>query len=235
MLKKTILSFFSPKNTRTNISSLNLANHTIQKVSCTKFLGIYIDDELQWGEHINHVLKMVSSGSYALHAVKRFLSTDNMKTLYYSLIHSHLSYGTMLWGSAFQYRLRQLEVIQKKAVRNICNVGYNAQTSPLFKQLSIPKLNDIYNTQLCKLMFLFTNGTLPCPLQMVFTRNSNVHSYQTRQAHDPHFVARKSSFISKNVMYQAPVAWSNLPLATKSCKTVKSFNYQVKKYYINTY
>ena len=158
-----------------------------------------------------------------------------MKTLYYSLIHSHLSYGTMLWGSAFQYRLRQLEVIQKKAVRNICNVGYNAHTSPLFKQLSIPKLNDIYNTQLCKLMFLFTNGTLPCPLQMVFTCNSNVHSYQTRQAHDPNFVARKSSFISKFFMYQAPVAWSNLPLATKSCKTVNSFNNQVEKYYINTY
>ena len=177
---KTNFIICSPKNTHTNISSLNLANHTIQKVSCTKFLGIYIDDELQWGEHINHVLKRVSSGSYTLHAVKRFLSTDNMKTLYYSLIHSHLSYGTMLWGSAFQYRLRQLEVIQKKAVRNICNVGYNAHTSPLFKQLSIPKLNDIYNTQLCKLMFLFTNGTLPCPLQMVFTRNSNVHLYQTR-------------------------------------------------------
>ena len=70
---------------------------------------------------------------------------------------------------------------------------------------------------------------------MVFTRNSNVHSYQTRQAHDPHFVARKSSFISKFCMYQAPVAWSNLPHATKSCKAVKSFNYQVKKYYIKVY
>ena len=158
-----------------------------------------------------------------------------MKTLYYSLIHSHLSYGTLIWGSAFQYRLRQLEVIQKKAVRNICNAVYNAHTGPLFKQLNVPKLVDIYNAQLCKLMYLFTNGTLPCSLQMVFMRNSNVHSYQTRQAHDPHFVVRKSSFISKNVMYQAPVAWSNLPHATKSCKTVKSFNYQVKKYHIKAY
>ena len=192
--QKTNFIMFSPKNTHTNISALHLANHTIQKVSCTKFLGIYIDDELQWGEHINHVLKRVSSGSYALRAVKRFLSKDNMKTLYYSLIHSHLSYGTLIWGSAFQYRLRQLEVIQKKAVRNICNAVYNAHTDPLFKQLNVPKLVDIYNAQLCKLMYLFTNGTLPCSLQMVFTRNSNVHSYQTRQAHDPHFVARKSSF-----------------------------------------
>ena len=128
MLKKNNFIICSPKNTHTNSSALHLANHTIQNVRCTKFLGIYIDDELQWGEHINHVLKRVSSGSYALHAVKRFLSKDNMKTLYYSLIHSHLSYGTLIWGSAFQYRLRQLEVIQKKAVRNICNAVYNAHT-----------------------------------------------------------------------------------------------------------
>ena len=150
-----------------------------------------------------------------------------MKTLYYSLIHSHLSYGTMLWGSAFQYSYVNWKLFRRK-LSVIYVMLVTMHTSPLFKQLSIPKLNDIHNTQLCKLMFLFTNGTLPCPLQMVFTRNSNVHSYQTRQAHDPHFVARKSSFISKNCMYQAPVAWSNLPLATKSCKSVKSFNYQVK-------
>ena len=41
--------------------------------------------------------------------------------------------------------------------------------------------------------------------------------------------------LSSFFMYQAPVAWSNLPIATKSCKTVKSFNYQVKKYYIKAY
>ena len=108
-------------------------------------------------------------------------------------------------------------------------------TGPLFKQLRIPKLVDIYNSQLCKLMYLFTNGTLPCPLQMVFKRNSDVHSYPTRIAHDPHFVARTNHFFSKFVMYQAPVAWSKLPVLTKSCKTIKTFNYHVKRYFINAY
>ena len=226
---------FSPKNKPTNITSLNLENQIIQKVNCAKLFGIFIDDELKWSVHINHVLKGVSSGSYALNSVKRFLSRDNMKTLCYSLIHSHLSYGTLLWGSAFQYRLHQLEVIQKKSVRNICNAMYNAHTGPLFKQLRIPKLIDIYNNQLCKLMYLFTSGTLPCPLQMVFTRNSDVHSYPTRIAHNPHFVARKNHFFSKFFMYQAPVDWSKLPVLTKSCKTIKTFNYHVKRYFINAY
>ena len=133
-----------------------------------------------------------------------------MNTLYYSLIHSHLSYVTMLWGSAFQYRLRQLQVIQKKAVRKICNVGYNAHTSPLFNQLSIPKLNDIYNTQLCKLMFLFTNGTLPCPLLMVFTRNSNVHSYQTRQAHDLYILLQGKVVLSRFFYVSGPCSMVQL-------------------------
>ena len=133
--QKTNFIVFLPKNkpiTSTSITSLNLENQIIQKVNCAKFLGIFIDDELKWSVHINHVLKRVSSGSYALHSVKRFLSRDNMKTLYYSLIQSHLSYGTLLWGSASQYRLHQLEVIQK-SVRNICNAMYNAHTGPLFK------------------------------------------------------------------------------------------------------
>ena len=74
-------------------------------------------------------------------------------------------------GFSFSIQATSTEVIQKKSVRNICNATYNAHTGPLFKQLRIPKLVDIYNSQLCKLMYLFTSGTLPCPLQMVFKRN----------------------------------------------------------------
>ena len=111
--QKTNFMVFSPKNKPTNITSLNLENQTIQQVHCAKCLGIFIDDELKWSVHINHVLKRISSGSYALHSVERFVSRDNMKTLCNSIIHSHLSYVTLLWGSAFQYRLHQLEVIQK--------------------------------------------------------------------------------------------------------------------------
>ena len=36
-------------------------------------------------------------------------------------------------------------------------------------------------------------------------------------------------------MYQAPVAWSKLPVLTKSCKTIQAFNYHVKRYFINAY
>ena len=73
--------------------------------------------------HINRITKNIASGSYAIHYVKRFLSMNNMKLLYHSLIHSHLRYnGTMLWSSASQCWLRKLEISSNKCIRNICNI-----------------------------------------------------------------------------------------------------------------
>ena len=138
-------------------------------------------------------------------------------------------------GFSFSIQVTSTGSNTEKSVRNICNATYNAHTGTLFKQLRIPKLVDIYNSQLCKLMYLCINGTFPCPLQMVFKRNSDVHSYPTRIAHDPHFVARTNHFFSKFFMYQAPVAWSKLPVLTKSCRTIQTFNYHVKRYFINAY
>ena len=84
------------------------------------FLGIYIDDKLEWGEHIQRISKKISSGSYAINKSKRLLSLENLKLLYYSLVHSHLNYGTILWGAAYRYRLNKLEKIQKRCIRNVC-------------------------------------------------------------------------------------------------------------------
>ena len=69
------------------------------------------------------------------------------KSLYFSLVHLHLAYGNMLWGTAYLHRLHRLIMIQK-CVRNVCNVPYNTESSCLFKQLGMPKFVDIMPIQL---------------------------------------------------------------------------------------
>ena len=93
VLKTNFMKF--GKGSQTSEYDLHLSNNSITKVSSAKFLGIIIH-ELGWSEHINRITKNIASGSYVIYSVKRFLSMNNMKLLYHSLIHSHLSYGTML-------------------------------------------------------------------------------------------------------------------------------------------
>ena len=193
------------------MTAIKLGNQQILQVRNTKFLGIYIDDGLEWGGHINHITKKIASRADVLQAVKLYLSLDNMKSLYHSLVHSHLTYGTILWGSAFKYRLHKVEILQKKAIRNNCNTIYNAPTAPLFKQLDITKLIDVYNIQLCKLMYSYISGTLLTPLKTIFTSNSAVHAYETRHASDPHVAVRKTSIAARTFIHQCPRAWLALP------------------------
>ena len=129
---------FAPNNTNNNITSITLRNQQILRVNKATFLGIYIDDGPEWDDYINHIVKMLSSGSYLIHTVKRYMFVDNLKSLYYSLIHSHLTYSIMLWGSSYQYRLYKFEILQKKSIRNMCNAGYNAPKTPLLSSLALP-------------------------------------------------------------------------------------------------
>ena len=72
-----------------------------------KFLGILIDENLTWKNHLSYINTKVPRALFSLKQVKHFLPKQCMKTLYYALIHSHLSYGILAWGNATQSALRQ--------------------------------------------------------------------------------------------------------------------------------
>ena len=115
------------------------------------------------------------------------------------------------------------------------DTGYNAPTTQPFKQLGITKLMDIYDIQLCKLMYSYTIGTLVTPLQTIFTNNYFVPSHQTRHSRDPYIVARKTSSATRTFIHQCWKAWLALPDNVKNCKSVKSFSQRVNIYYLSTY
>ena len=73
---------------------------------------------------------IILSNSYSVDHMQfiqsKDMSVDNLKSLYYRLIHSPLTYDTILWGSTHQYRLNKLEILQKKSIRNMYNAGFNA-------------------------------------------------------------------------------------------------------------
>ena len=82
-----------------------------------------------------------------------------MKILYYSLIHSHLSYGDLVCGNATSSALRQTILLQKRALRLIHNAKYNSHTDPLFRSSRILELADLvkYQAALFGLILILIN------------------------------------------------------------------------------
>ena len=66
-LKKTNVMCFSTKQNRNVVDPhVNVDSNNVEKVETTKYLGIHFDQNLNWDNHVNHVLSKVNSGLYAL-------------------------------------------------------------------------------------------------------------------------------------------------------------------------
>ena len=117
--------------------TLNFAGNEINNPEYVKFLGIIVDGKLNWKHHIDYVIKKMNSGVYALRKLKLLLPRWVLRTLYFSLIESHLSYGLTVWGGTFPSYTKPLKIIQKKCIRVISNKPYNYPTADLFKELNI--------------------------------------------------------------------------------------------------
>lgn len=170
-----------------------------------------------------------------MNAAKNHVSNMNLKMLYHSLIQPYLAYGITLWGSAHQTNLKRLVTLQKRAVRIITNSKYNEPSNALFKSLFIPKFYDLYNIQLCKLIFAYSQGELPYPLHKMFVPNHNVHRLNTRQQNDLHVPLIRRDTVFRSFIHRGPNIWSQLPESVKSSNTNKSFNSQIKKYFLSKY
>ena len=59
---------------KSKIKSLNIANLTINFVSHTKFLGLWIDTKLNWTEHVNRVCMKLHRHINLFKLGKNFLS-----------------------------------------------------------------------------------------------------------------------------------------------------------------
>lgn len=70
-------------------------NCPIRKVKEAKFLGVIIDDKLNWLAHIDHVAKKLRSAAAVLCRIGDCIPKEN----YRALFESHLTYGiTALFG-----------------------------------------------------------------------------------------------------------------------------------------
>ena len=110
-LAKTNFIIFSPKgikeyNLNQTFHILDINNEIIKQAKSAKFLGIDLDKYLDWNIHVSKIMSKLSRGLYILNKVKNVLPQSAMKTLYYSIFHSHLTYGIMIWGSSLSTSLK---------------------------------------------------------------------------------------------------------------------------------
>ena len=86
-------------------------------------------------KHINIISSKIYRAIFEINRLKHFLPYNALKTLYYTLIQIHLTYGVHAWGNG--NTVIKLQTLQKRALRIINNKRYRSHTDPIFKSENI--------------------------------------------------------------------------------------------------
>ena len=79
--------------------ALNFNNESLNIISNDKILGVFVDNNLTWSDHIKHLTKKISSSIWLLSKIKKFLSQAHSFT---SHIFNHILTFVTLYGQALQ-------------------------------------------------------------------------------------------------------------------------------------
>ena len=131
---KTEFIVFRPSRKSLSKRIILTINRTkIHESTKIKYLGIILDQRLSWRDHINELSKKLGRAISMLYKARHFCTLHVIKTLYYSIFNSHITYGLPVWGYANDIYLNKIIKLQKKAIRAISFSSYRENVSHLTK------------------------------------------------------------------------------------------------------
>ena len=176
--KKTKNMIFNFSKKYPFATRIRLNDQTIESVKHTTLLGTIISDDLSWDLNVKDIVKKANSRMELLRKVASFgASIEDMKTIYFLFVRSHLEQSATVWHSSLtEENCSDLERVQKSALKIMLGSKYNGYETSLTK-LGIEKLSD-RREQLC------LNFAKKCvrnsKLTHMFPQNKKAHQMETR-------------------------------------------------------
>ena len=105
--------------------SLHLNNDELNMITNDKVLGIIIDNNLTWSQHVDKVCKKITTNLWLLSRIKEYLTIPQRVQFYKTYIQPHIDYCNTVWGGTSQVNLNRIFRLQKRACKII--LDYNVE------------------------------------------------------------------------------------------------------------
>jgi hypothetical protein len=218
--KTTILQFHKQKTLPQTSPLLTLSNKTIKTDTCTKFLGLHITDTLNWSVHCDKLVSKISSSPFMFVVLRRTIhNLSTLKSVYFSLVQSHLQYGIVFWGDSSA--AKDVFVAQKKVIRAMLGRRYKRSNIALapcrdfFISLGILTLPSLFIFECCKFYRRHPN---------YFQSIVETHDHNTRRKAD----ATLKDVPSLSPHYHIASVYNKLPRQIKQEPRLGAFSQALK-------
>ena len=153
-----------------------------------------------------------------LSKIRHYVDANTIRSLYFSLFSSHISYCCQIWGQGSNPHLNRILSIQRSALRIINFMPFRSNVSVMFRNLNIPLFSNVVWASNVMFVFDSLKNCLPVSISNFFNESRDAHSYNTRNSKNRKLVLPKFKSVKygkNSIKYQCTAHWN---------KTIKEIN-----------
>ena len=140
---------------------------------------------------------------------------------------SHINYASTIWDGCSQDTFKKLNALHRRAVKQI-NCNQTTTTDEKLKILNILPLKKQLDLNKIALIHKIYNNKAPSYLTSLITKASNRYNSKKLLIPKPNLDLFKTS-----LSFSGSILWNNLPNATHSCTSIKSFKRKIHSQLVN--
>ena len=111
--------------------NVSIESNVIHRVTHLKYLGIMIDECLNWNIQVEKIIKDITSSIYLLKRIRPYITQNSAMLFYKSIIQAKFDYCDVIWGNCGKGSLNRLQKLQNRALRIVLNVEWMYSTVTL--------------------------------------------------------------------------------------------------------
>ena len=209
-----------------------IMGNELEHVADEKDLGITIDGDLNFEEHISRKIRVANGIVGQIRRSFSYLDGETFRRLYCAFVRPHLEYGQAIWSPHLKRNINRLENVQVRATKLVDGLAKLDYPERL-KRLNLPTLahrrerGDMM--EMYKHFYTYDKCTLPSTFNPR-SRETRTHNFQllTTRPRDG------DRGIQTNFFYHRSAGvWNNLPENVVKSKTINAFKNSLDEYWKN--
>jgi hypothetical protein len=178
--KTEFVIFRSPWEQLDCTPRLKLSGKIINPSKSVKYLGVHLDEHLNWKVHTSSVAIKLRRANGAISKLRHFVPTNILINVYHAIFASHTRYGSQIWGLCDNSVTHRILTLQNTALRLITFNGPRASATPLYSELGLLKFFDQVKVMNILYVHKFLNGNLPADVLATLKFEMSNHPFGTR-------------------------------------------------------
>ena len=204
-----------------NNQTINLGPEAVESSEAVELLGIKIDKNLSFTDHVTRLIKKGNQKLHAMAKISKYLSQDKLKIIMKTFIQSQFNYCPLVRMFCSRTLNNKIKKLHERALRLV----YKNETSTSDELLDLDNAVTVHQRNLQKLameMYKAKKHISPTPMQEIFAEQ--IISYDLRNQRYWQVPNARTVYNGlESIRYRGPKIWASLPTTIKESKSLAEF------------